>query len=904
MHPMLPGATFAADVVLVAPKEQEITRAQRTYREKNFTTFTELLAVNAFQTHYIRRINEALGLEALAAYLREAGLSVALINCNVAPHTPRELARKIEQSGAKVVGISLIYRPQVGHALDLLEALRDVRGIHVSMGGALASYMPRELLSRLERLDSIVYGESEETFCDHCQLVIAGGAWRAARGIAFRDGDRVVVNPAAAPLDLACIRAPARDTLAYLRARGWPTRIASIYTSRGCMARCTFCTGKDVYNVERTRTYRFRDPVHVVDEIEHLVDEFGVRFVYINDDNFLGYGRKSDRRVRKFAEEILDRKLSVQFATECRVDALDLDVLRLLREAGMRQVLLGIESGSESTLLRWRKGATREQNASAIATIQVAGVALEPGFIMFDAHTTQAELAENLVFIRETKLHTTAFPAYLINRLSVYPGTEIERQLTADGTLAPSPIPARPLFQDAPEQVIQYFQRLEYVCRDPRTELVWRALRAEIEQVEVFLEDQLPGITSVLTANRGTDAGSPARAMIRRARQWRAEVGGLVLNMLQACVDSYAIESAAAQYRWLRGTLRQLRTDMETRTLACSTEVFVTRALEIRRAALDFHVAVVIPTAGKWSRLTRTLRCLATQEKLDDIRWCIVLVADGVEVPPELIGCFGLEMQCVQLPARRGRGAARNAGIASVNTETIILLDDDMLVGPGFVRAHLDAQRTRGALVHGPIRELLPMAYVRDLDTGELEPGLDRPGRQGRIEDWLADVRPQLDHPELLFQQRATTSRIERDGTLAYEQGRMPGCWVAFAGANLSAPKRWFIKDGFDERPGTRWGLEDVALSLRWLLCGRPLDVASDARAVHLTHYREQWRDAQRANLLCLDFLPGDLALHVVEYMEGARPLADVERALAPLVEAARRDGLGAALAAAVGGAA
>src|SRR6185436_79934 len=153
--PMLPGAEFEADVVLVAPRESEVTRAQRTYREKNFTSFTELLKIGAFQAEHIQRINEALGLEALAAYLEEAGLKVAVLNCNIAPHTPQQIAEKVLRSGARVLGISMIYRPQVGFALAILEKLGGAADLRVAMGGALASYMPRELLSRLGRLDAI-----------------------------------------------------------------------------------------------------------------------------------------------------------------------------------------------------------------------------------------------------------------------------------------------------------------------------------------------------------------------------------------------------------------------------------------------------------------------------------------------------------------------------------------------------------------------------------------------------------------------------------------------------------------------------------------------------------------------------------------------------------------------------
>lgn len=892
--PMLPGARFAADVVLVAPRELEVTRAQRTYREKSFTTFTELLSVNAFQTEAIKRINEALGLEALAAYLRRAGLEVAILNCNVAPHTVPELAGKIAASGARVVGISLIYRPQVALALDLLAALADVPGPTVVMGGALASFMPRELLTKLGRLDAVVYGEAEETFRDLCLAVCGGGDWRDLPGIALRDGGLPVLNRPAKPLDLAHVLRPARDTLAYLQARGWRTRIASIYTSRGCMAKCTFCTGKDAYNVERLRTYRFRDPVEVVDEMQHLHEAFGVRYVYVNDDNFLGYGKASYARVRRIAEEILARRLPIRFASECRVDGLDPDLLRLLKEAGMRQVLLGLESGSASVLARWRKGATVEQNRAAVATVAAAGLALEPGFILVDAHTSRQELQESLDFLRSTGLDRAPMPTYLVNRLSVYPGTEIEHLLRADGTIGPSPIRLGEV-ADEPAAVRAYFQSLEYTCRDPRTEIAWRALRRALEPVETFLETRLPVLTNILLQARGPDVPAAtarrAKELVRAAARWRRRVGDLVTRMLELVIASYAQPGHARQLRWLRRELAAAREAYARATLGTGTDDFVEAVAAIRRAAVALDLSVVVPSAGKWSRLRRTLDALARQRLPAHVRWELVLVLDGVAPPPAVeLARPGLPLRVLALPERRGRGAARNAGVAAARAEIVVLLDDDMVPTPGFLHAHLAAQERTPSLCHGVVRELPALAYLDDLDRGTPEPELAaRPGA-ARARRWAEAALARLDaDPEAAFARLGTPSRPERDGMAAWADGRPAGALVAFAGANLSAPRRWLRQRPFDERPGPRWGLEDIALALRLALDGHLLSVAEDARALHLSHRRKGWREEQRANLVCLDFLPEPLARTVLAYLEGEAELAAVEQGLRPHLEQARR---------------
>ncbi|HWA88592.1 MAG TPA: radical SAM protein [Rhizomicrobium sp.] len=555
---------LAVDVVLIAPKEFEASSSQRTYREKNFTSFIDRMGHFGFQKDYVRRINEALGLECLATYLRESGLKVAIVNCNLAPMGSRAIADLVAASGARLVGISLIYRPQVAQAIELTQLLP--RDVTVAMGGALASFMKHELLSCLPGLDAIVFGEAEETFRAFAASVIAGGEIKGLPGVAFRDGAHVVVTPADKPLDLGLIRAPQRDSLAYLNAVGRAPRIASLYTSRGCMAKCTFCTGKDAYNVERRRTYRFRDPVAVVDEMETLTRSFGTEFFYINDDNFLGYGNKSERRVEKFASEIIARNLNIEFATECRVDGLDRDLLHLLKEAGMVQMLLGLESGSDAVLKRWRKGATAEQNREAVRTVKALGINVEPGFILVDAHTTPDEIAENISFIRETGLDRTPFPTYLINRLSVYPGTEIEQTLTASGVLARSQIAVGMALRDDPGAILREFERLEYRSVEPRVEVFWRGLRQGIEPIEQIIEDVLPTTTGLLLVAR--DSGDKTRRRlasdcIKQIVKWRRDVGRLILQYIEIGHRSFEEASAAVQLRRFRSALKEMRAEYD-----------------------------------------------------------------------------------------------------------------------------------------------------------------------------------------------------------------------------------------------------------------------------------------------------------------------------------------------------
>jgi glycosyltransferase involved in cell wall biosynthesis len=261
--------------------------------------------------------------------------------------------------------------------------------------------------------------------------------------------------------------------------------------------------------------------------------------------------------------------------------------------------------------------------------------------------------------------------------------------------------------------------------------------------------------------------------------------------------------------------------------------------------------------------------------------WEVVVVLDGVPCADGFAAAHRLPgLRWLPLPSQRGRGGARNAGIDAARGEVVILLDEDVVVCPGFLAAHLREQARRPGLCHGPLRELPALAWFDDeglADTGNA--GVPR-----RISELASRVLRDLDDPDLCFERHGSVSRLERDGVGAYMQGRRAVSWVAFAGANLSAPRDWLLEDKFDERPGARWGLEDLSLALRWSIEGRPLAVAFGARALHLSHPRPGWRETQRANLCCLDFLPEAAAASVLTYLEGATTLDALEAALLPVV--------------------
>jgi hypothetical protein len=166
----------------------------------------------------------------------------------------------------------------------------------------------------------------------------------------------------------------------------------------------------------------------------------------------------------------------------------------------------------------------------------------------------------------------------------VYPGTAIEPTLIKLGTIRPSAIQENQLADDPPS-VRQEFQRLEYVCNDRRTEVVWRALRWAIEPFEQGVEDVMPRVTAVLTKARtlgDLDVRRRSGELIRKASQWRRRLGELTTRFLEICAHSYDIEGIHRQYLTLRSRLREARGVYEQETLGMTMDEFIERVMELR----------------------------------------------------------------------------------------------------------------------------------------------------------------------------------------------------------------------------------------------------------------------------------------------------------------------------------
>jgi len=278
---------------------------------------------------YIFSPNEPLNLALLASFLESKGVDVIIAD----QLSNEDIIGKYSYFDPDVIGITST-TPLINDAYELAAYFKGK--VPMVLGGVHATTFPDEGLANV---DMVVTGEGEYALLD---IMIEG----KEKGIFSSD---IVVDINEMPL-------PARHLLNneyYLNTRRkfpqdgwflfvpWKEDILSAMISRGCPWNCAFC-----HNVWRDTPFRIYDPYKVVEELERLRANFGLRYFIFRDDNVFS----NKKKIKRILKDIIDSELNFQWGANARVDSLDDEIIELSKQAGCQKLNFGFESGSQSIL--------------------------------------------------------------------------------------------------------------------------------------------------------------------------------------------------------------------------------------------------------------------------------------------------------------------------------------------------------------------------------------------------------------------------------------------------------------------------------------------------------------------------------------------------------------------------
>lgn len=375
---------------------------------------------------------ESIGLCYLASVLRPEGFHVHILDADLLKLNVSQTIDRICRTNPSLIGFSVL-EGTIEATVEILRGIRERKvSSHVVFGGYLPTLITEELLTNLREVDSVIRGEGEYTLLELAQCLRSGGDWRPIKGLAYREEDSVMINESRRPPDVDRLPFPARDLLPEVMRGGG---VAGVVGSRGCFARCSFCCINQFGKASGTTAWRGRSPSNIVDEMEILKKDRGVETVSFYDSNFIGPGSAGVKRAYEIGTEIIRRKLKLSFAVSTRPDQIDRDLFKFLKQAGLMEVFIGLESMSQKSLDLYRKETTVEQNREAIRVLEDLGIAFRPGFILYEPYITLEQIRENIRHLRSLLKGRCCNKFHFFKGLRVYRGSPMETLFRERGIL-------------------------------------------------------------------------------------------------------------------------------------------------------------------------------------------------------------------------------------------------------------------------------------------------------------------------------------------------------------------------------------------------------------------------------------------------------------------------------------
>ncbi|MGO9954290.1 MAG: B12-binding domain-containing radical SAM protein [Dissulfurispiraceae bacterium] len=364
-----------------------------------------------------------------AGMLKKCGHEVDIIEGYLDRLTYGEIENEISSIKPDILGVHMVYHWRLDHELfEFLKRVKDNRlAPTITVYGFYATIAAADILKQSSAVDSVISGETEVTFSALAEAASAGLFTPFLPGLVVRSHEG--------------IRYTSREPVKCLDEIPFPVRTEALHRlpevnilgSRGCYGRCTFCYINSYYG--HGIPWRGRSPENIASEISAINMERGARKFYFTDPNFFGPGLKGQQRAMNIAA--LLKPMNITFGIEGRVNDIHDEPIGRLVEAGLRHILVGLESGSDESLKRMNKMTTVDQNEHALRVLRRHGIEPNVGFIMFEPDSSLEDIRINFEFLKRndllTNLPVTANVLY--HHQIILEGTQAYKMLKREGRL-------------------------------------------------------------------------------------------------------------------------------------------------------------------------------------------------------------------------------------------------------------------------------------------------------------------------------------------------------------------------------------------------------------------------------------------------------------------------------------
>jgi anaerobic magnesium-protoporphyrin IX monomethyl ester cyclase len=356
-----------------------------------------------------------LGLACIAALLEKNKFKVKIIDAFAENLGWGEIEKRMRDASPFVVGVTTT-TSTFREALKIASiAKKTLPGAKVIAGGVHVTVLPKFTLEHHPEIDIITIGEGDYTTLELVKTLKSGGPLAKVRGIAFRQGKRIVITkPRPRITNMDELPFPARHLLPnnlYRPPGKAPIKMpfTTVMTSRGCPNACVFCASKTMWGMKLVQ----RSSENVLAEIRGIVRDYRIKEIIFADDTF------TINKKRLFA--ICDglKEMGLVWGCSSRVNTVDEESIRKMKLCGCVWLEFGIECGSQRMLDAVKKGITIEQAREAMRLARKYKIQTSMAFMIGNIGETREDIEATLRLLKELD------GDYLnLSILTPYPGTE------------------------------------------------------------------------------------------------------------------------------------------------------------------------------------------------------------------------------------------------------------------------------------------------------------------------------------------------------------------------------------------------------------------------------------------------------------------------------------------------
>jgi hopanoid biosynthesis associated radical SAM protein HpnJ len=314
--------------------------------------------------------------------------------------------------------------PSFGSDVRVAEAIKAVNpNVMIGFVGAHVTVNPDASVTASKAIDFIARDEFDYTIVD----IAKGLKLEDVDGISYCADGKVVHNRERAVIEdmdalPSVIDVYKRDLVIEDYFIGYLQHpYVSFYTGRGCKSRCTFCLWPQTISGHK---YRTRSPEVVAEEVRKVKEYFPqVKEIFFDDDTFTDDGPRTEATAKLLG------KLGVTWSCNAKANV-PYETLKVMRDNGLRLLLVGYESGSRQILLNIKKGVSTDMMRRFTADCHKLGITIHGTFVVGLPGETKETIEETIRFAQEINPHTIQ-----VSLAAAYPGTVLYQQAQENGWL-------------------------------------------------------------------------------------------------------------------------------------------------------------------------------------------------------------------------------------------------------------------------------------------------------------------------------------------------------------------------------------------------------------------------------------------------------------------------------------